>query len=169
MIEREIFLFFRHFFLFPFANIIIGGGSIKKNIGIILLALMLSLVFSKALFTTYQNEQVMASDGNLYLLQYGSYINKEVMNKNIEKLKNYLIYQEENKYYVYVGAYTIYENALNMQKKFEEEGIYTYIKNDYYGDSNKLQKIKVLEQNLIEKNTKEKIEINTKILDILQN
>ena len=121
------------------------------------------------MFTTYKNEKVMTMDGNLYLLQYGSYISRDVMEENIKKLDNYLIYEEDNKYYVFVGAYTNLENAYNMQKEMEERGIFTYLKNDYYGNSDKLSKVEELERKLIEtENYEEKEKLNKEILEILK-
>lgn len=134
-----------------------------------ILAISLCLVFSRAMFTTYKNEKVMTMDGNLYLLQYGSYISRDVMEENIKKLDNYLIYEEDNKYYVFVGAYTNLENAYNMQKEMEERGIFTYLKNDYYGNSDKLSKVEELERKLIEtENYEEKEKLNKEILEILK-
>ena len=134
-----------------------------------ILAISLCLVFSRAMFTTYKNEKVMTMDGNLYLLQYGSYISRDVMEENIKKLDNYLIYEEDNKYYVFVGAYTNLENAYIMQKELEERGIFTYLKNDYYGNSDKLSKIEELEHKLIEtEKYEEKEKLNKEILEILK-
>lgn len=134
-----------------------------------ILAISLCLVFSRAMFTTYKDEKVMTMDGNLYLLQYGSYISRDVMEENIKKLDNYLIYEEDNKYYVFVGAYTNLENAYNMQKEMEERGIFTYLKNDYYGNSDKLSKVEELERKLIEtENYEEKEKLNKEILEILK-
>ena len=134
-----------------------------------ILAISLCLVFSRAMFTTYKNEKVMTMDGNLYLLQYGSYISRDVMEENIKKLDNYLIYEEDNKYYVFVGAYTNLENAYIMQKEMEERGIFTYLKNDYYGNSDKLSKIEELEHKLIEtEKYEEKEKLNKEILEILK-
>ena len=142
---------------------------IKKNVEIILLAVGLCVVFSKAMFTTYRNETVMTSDGNLYLLQYGSYINKDVMEENVKRIEDYLVYEEDSKYYVYVGAYTDLMLSQEMQKVFENEGIYTYLKNDYYGNSDILNKISILEKNLYEKESMgDKLKINKEILEILK-
>ncbi len=117
------------------------------------------------MFSSYKDETVMTMDGNIYLLQYGSYINKDVMNNNIEKLTNYITYEEDNKYYVYAGAFTNIENANNLKKIFENENIYTYIKNDYISNSEIINKIKEIEGDINDTNIKE---INEKILDILK-
>lgn len=121
------------------------------------------------MFTSYKEEKVMTSDGNIYLLQYASFINKEVMNENIKKLDNYLIYEHDHKYYVHLGVYTSLETASKMQKIFEKENIYTYIKNDYLGDSELINDIKKLDKDLLEeKNNSKSKEINQKILTLVK-
>ena len=95
-----------------------------------MMAIFLAFIFSKVVFTTYEVEQVMTSSGNIYLLQYGSYINKDVMKENIKELEDYIVYEHDNKYYVHLGAFTNIDTARKMQKYFEDINIYTYIKND---------------------------------------
>ena len=146
------------------------GDNIRKNIGVVILAVSLALVFTKALFTTYETEQVMISSGNIYLLQYGSYINKEVMNENVKKLDDYLMYFHDDKYYVYVGAYINIDTARKMQKYFENENIYTYIKNDYISNSEVINKIEEIDNEILnEENYNRLLENNKKILNILKN
>ena len=146
-----------------------GGDFIKKNIGIILLAISLCFVFSKAMFSTYHNEQVFSSDGNIYLLQYGSYINEKVMKENIQKLDNYITYEDDGKYYVFLGCFTNLSNAKKMSKIFENKNIYTYIKNDYLGNSDVIEKIKELEKDIMEINDiKEISDVNDAILNLLK-
>ena len=111
----------------------------------------------------------MTSDGNIYLLQYGSFINSEVMNENIKKLTDYIIYEHDNKYYVHVGAFTRVNTARKMQKILEKENIYTYIKNDYLGDSKVINEINKLDDRIYEEENYNKIkEINKEILNLLK-
>ncbi len=140
--------------------------NLKRNIEIIIVAILLCIVFTKALFSTYQQEQVMTMDGNIYLLQYGSYINEEVMKENIKKLDNYIVVEEDEKYYVYVGAFINLDNAYKMQEKLKNNNIYTYIKNDYL-DLNIIDKIKKIENKNIESD-KDLLRVNTEILNILK-
>lgn len=163
-------LFFRHFFLFQFVNLIIRGDNIKKNIGVIMMAILLAIIFSKVMFTTYEGEQVMISQGNIYLLQYGSFINKDVMEENIKKITDYYLLNEDNKYYIYLGAYTNIETAKKMQKYFEQKNIYTYIKNDYLTDTRIIQEIKEIDNHILnEKDIDKNIIDNKKIIEILKN
>ena len=132
-----------------------------------MVAVLLCVVFTKVIFTSYNEEQVSIMDGNIYLLQYGSYINSLVMEENVSKLDNYLTYVNDNKYYVFVGASTFYENALLLREKLEDEGIYTYIKNDFISDKNLLNKISILDKEIIKDNGLI-MEKNKEILEILK-
>lgn len=121
------------------------------------------------MFTEYHNEKVMTMDGNIYLLQYGSYISKNVMEENVKKLDYYITYEEDGKYYVFIGAYINLENARKVSKIYEDRGIYTYIKNDYIGNSDIINKISKLEVKLENEDNIDKIyEVNKKILEILK-
>ena len=110
----------------------------------------------------------MTMDGNIYFLQYGSYISYDVMEENIKKLKDYLIVEEDDKFYVYIGAFINIEHAKEMQKKFEEDGIYTYLKNDFIGDANLIKSIKD-EEKEIDENNKDLLLVNKMIMNILRN
>lgn len=112
----------------------------------------------------------MISSGNLYLLQYGIFIDKNVMDENIKKLDDYIIYERDNKYYVHLGAYTNIDTAKKMQKYFENINIYTYIKNDYISDMKIIDKITEYDQKILnEKDYSKNILYNKKILKILKN
>lgn len=122
------------------------------------------------MFTSYKEEKVMTSDGNIYLLQYGSFINKEVMNNNTQNLEDYIIYEHDNKYYVHVGIFTKLETANKMQKILEEENIYTYIKNDYLSNSDLINKINIFDNLLYEEENINKMkEINKEIIQLVKN
>ncbi len=137
--------------------------------GIIILAIFVCLVFTKALFSTYQNEQSITSEGNVYYLQYGSYVNELVMKDIVSKLDNYAMVVKDNKYYVYLGAYPSLENALNMQKYYEENNIYIYLKNDYLENEDTLLKIKALDNEASNvTNKKDLYAINQKIINVLK-
>lgn len=130
----------------------------------------MAIVFTKALFTSYESEKVMESFGNIYLLQYGSYINRTVMEENIKRLDDYIIYEEDNKYYVHVGVFTNLETAMKMQKILKDMNIHTYIKNDYISDHAIISDIAKLDQELLnETNDTKIIEINKKMLKIFKN
>ena len=134
-----------------------------------MMAITISLIFSKLIFSSYKTEQVMASAGNIYYLQYGVFTSHEVMDKNINKLENYLVYEIDNKYYVYLGIYANIDIAKKIKKIYEEEGIYTYIKNDYITDSELIDIIHDGDNSLLDtENTSELLEINNKTLNLIK-
>ena len=143
------------------------GDNIKKNIEIIIVAVVLCLVFTKAMFTSYKEEVTSIMDGNIYLLQYGSYINSLVMEENIKELDNYITYVDDDKYYVFVGASTSYENAYLLSKILEGDGIYTYIKNDYISDSKLIEKINIIDKEIV-KDNHVILDANKEILNLLK-
>ena len=146
--------------------ITIWRWTIKKNINVIILAVSLCLVFTKALFSTYSNEQEMILDGNIYFLQYAIFTKEDVLDDVTSKLDNYFINMEDGKYYVYLGAYTSISNALKYQKILEDEKIYTYLKNDYLNNGLE-DEIKKLDKEMKKTDNVQKIkEINNKIIEL---
>jgi len=144
--------------------------KISKNYTIVLLAILIGVTFSSMLLSSYEEETVMKSEGNVYLLQYGIYTNKEVLNENIKKLTNYVIYEENDKYYVYLGIFINYENAHKVSKILENDNIYTYIKNEYISDNSIINKIKILDNKLISSEKEGEIkDLTQKMLEIYQN
>lgn len=142
---------------------------IKKNIGVILLATISCIVFTEAMFSSFSNSHSLSRNGNIYLLQYGSYINKSIMEENVQRLNNYISYENDGKYYVFLGVYTNLELAKRVSEIFENKNIYTYIKNDYLGDREAINRIMELEKEIIEENDLGKIDIvNNKILDTIK-
>ena len=134
-----------------------------------MMAIVIALVFTKAIFQSYKTETVMASTGNIYYLQYAVFNNKEVMNENITKLDDYIIYEVDNKYYVYLGIYSSLDTALKVKKILDNMGVYTYIKNDYITDTSL---IKIINDHdtlvLEEKDINKVLEINKKNLDLIK-
>lgn len=141
--------------------------KINKTYGIILFALLIGAVFSNLLISSYQEETVMKSEGNVYLLQYGIYTTKEVLNENIKKLTDYIVYEKDNKYYVYLGIFVNYENAYKVSELLENSNIYTYIKNDYLGDSNLIKKLNILDEKMTNLKKEHEIKsLNREMLDL---
>lgn len=141
---------------------------IRRNIGVILLAVSLCLVFTKALFSTYTTQEEMILEGNVYYLQYAIFTKEDVMLDAVKKLDNYFIIHLDNKYYVNVGAYLTLSNAKKYQKILEENKIYTYIKNDYI-NSDRKEKIKKWDSDFKkEKDTLKLREINNQIINIFK-
>ena len=141
--------------------------KINKTYGIILFAVLIGAVFSNLLISSYQEETVMKSEGNVYLLQYGIYTTKEVLNENIKKLTDYIVYEKDDKYYVYLGIFVNYENAYKVSELLENSNIYTYIKNDYLGDSNLIKKLNILDEKMTNLKKEHEIKsLNREMLDL---
>ena len=134
------------------------------------MAIAIAFIFSKVMFNSYESAKVMESMGNIYLLQYGSYINKDAMEECIKDLDDFFIYEHDNKYYVHLGAYINLETARKMQKLFVERNIHTYIKNDFVSNDDFISKLKELDEEILnEKDNKKIMKINEKILKLLNN
>ena len=134
------------------------------------MAILISIIFSKLIFSSYQAEQVMESYGNIYYLQYATFTNKEVMNDNIKKLDSYIIYDVDNKYYVHLGIYANLDTALKVKKILENDDVYTYIKSDYISDTLLIKEIRKNDNLVMEESDINKIlEINKKNLEYVKN
>ena len=109
----------------------------------------------------------MKSEGNVYILQYGIYTTKEVLNENIKKLSDYIVYENDNKYYVYLGVFVNYENAYKVSEMLEDGKIYTYIKNDYISDTELIKKINILDKKMNDLKKESEIKsLNREMLDL---
>lgn len=133
-------------------------------------AILIGVIFSNLLISSYQEEMVMKSEGNIYLLQYGVYTTKEVLSENIKNLRDYIVYEENNKYYVYLGIFVNYENAYKVSEILKNNDIYTYIKSDYLNDTDIVKKINILGEKMISLNKESEIKsLNREMLDLYQN
>ncbi len=111
----------------------------------------------------------MTSDGNIYYLQYGVYVNQDVLNESIKKLDDYIVYEHDNKYYVYLGAYPDLMVALKMKKIFENQNIYTYIKNDYMNNSKLINEITIINKKILSSDKIDEIlNYNKQIINLLK-
>jgi len=113
----------------------------------ILMAVLVGIIFGNLIFDSYETEQVMTSNSNVYMLQYGAYTSKSVMNENIKDLDKdiYITVFQNSVYYVYLGITTNYDNALRIKKIYDEKGIFLYIKDNYVGNSQFVNRIKELD------------------------
>lgn len=121
----------------------------KKHLPIYL-AIIIGIIFGNLIFKNYKVEEVMTSDGNIYMLQYGAYTTEFSLNEGIKKLKDIDYYTVflNNVYYVYLGITTNYDIALQIQKYYDQNNIYLYIKENYLGSNELIKEIKEID-NLI--------------------
>ena len=113
----------------------------------IIMAIVIGIIFGNIIFNSYEEEAVMSNDGSIYILQYGAYTNESVLKENIKTLANdsYIVDKVLDTYYVYFGVTTNYYNALNIVKLYEDKGIFLYIKENYLGKTNLINKLKTLD------------------------
>ena len=91
------------------------------------------------------------------------------MQDNLNKLNDYITYEDDNKYYVFVGAFINLENALKLQNILNNQNIYTYIKNDYISDNKIIKEIEKYDEEAIKTDDEDKIiKLNKNILSILK-
>ena len=101
-------------------------------------------------------------------MQYAIFTNEDVISEATGKLDNYFLIENDGKYYVYLGAYSTLANAEKMKKIYEDDKIYTYIKNDYISNGKEME-IKELSREIDNENNSLKLkEINNKIINIFK-
>lgn len=135
----------------------------KKNIIIVIIfGSLIGFLFSKMLFKNYEGKEYYQENGNIYYIQYGVYTSNEAALNNVSDLTNYKIIENDDKYYVYLGITSDYENALKIKKMYEEKDIYSYIRADYVKNSETLDKLKEYDSKLTQLND------NSKIQEVIQ-
>ncbi len=128
----------------------------KQIILVIVMGSIFGYFFGSIIFKNYKGSEYIGDNGNIYYLQYGVYTTKEGAVENTKKLTvNYNIQEMDNKYYVYLGVTTSYNIALNLQKKYKEKNIYTYIRSDYVENSETLDKLKEYDSKIKDKSDDE--------------
>lgn len=102
----------------------------KKTVIIpIIVAVLLGYISARLVYNGHKlKTNTESSTYNSYLLQVGVYNDKKALSKALEDLTDYIVKEEDNKYYVYVGITTSKENANKIKKAYEEENMDIYIK-----------------------------------------
>lgn len=128
----------------------------KKNIIIVItLGILVGYLFGNLIYKNYDGVKYLEEDGNIYYVQYGVYTSEEAAKKNVLNLDSYVIKELDDKYYVYLGVTTSYENALRIQNIYQDRDIYTYIRSDYVENSETLNKLKEYDLKLSNSNIQE--------------
>jgi len=128
----------------------------KKNIIIVItLGILVGYLFGNLIYKNYDGLDYLREDGNIFYVQYGVYTSEEAALKNTLNLDSYVIKELDDKYYVYLGVTTSYENALRIQTLYKEKDIYTYIRSDYVENSETLNKLKEYDLKLTDSNIEE--------------
>ena len=97
----------------------------KKTVIIpIIIAVFLGFISAKLVYNGHKlKTNTELETYNSYLLQFGVYNDKKSLDKALESLNDYIVKEEDNKYYVYVGITTSKENANKIKKAYEEENM----------------------------------------------
>ena len=116
----------------------------KKIIFPVLISIILGIASGKILYDYYENKKETNNNTyNSYLLQVGVYTDKHSLKQATKNLNDYIVKEENGKYYVYVGMTTSMENANKIKKAYENKNIDLYIKED---NINNVEFISSLEQ-----------------------
>lgn len=123
----------------------------RKNIIIVItLGILIGYLFGHLMYVNYEGIEYKEDDGNIYYVQYGVYTNYEAALSNSSKLDNYKIIELDDKYYVYLGITTSFDNALKIKNLYLEKDIHTYIRSDYVNNSETLKRLKEYDLKLCE-------------------
>lgn len=102
----------------------------KKKIVIpIIISVFLGCISAKLVYNGHKLKAESTSvNYNSYLLQVGVYNDKETLDKALANLNDYIVKEEDNKYYVYIGITTSKENANKIKNAYKDQDINIYIK-----------------------------------------
>ena len=102
----------------------------KKNVVLpIIISILLGCLCAKLVYNGHKYKTDATSISyNSYLLQVGVYNDKEALDKALENLNDYIVKEENNKYYVYIGVTTSKENANKIKDAYKDKEINIYIK-----------------------------------------
>ncbi len=121
----------------------------KQVIIIILFGSFVGYLFGSLIFKNYRGVEYLESDGNIYYLQYGVYTTNDAAILSTNNLDTtYVIWENDEKYYVYLGVTTNYDIALRLQEMYKNKNIYTFIRSEYVENSETLDKLKEYDKKL---------------------
>ncbi len=100
----------------------------KKNFVIpLIISIALGFISAQIVYSTYR-KNLENTDYNVYLIQAGSYNNKNDLEKDFSLNDEYLILEEDGVYNVYVGMTTDLINANKIKNLYSNKNYDTYIK-----------------------------------------
>lgn len=102
----------------------------------LLFAVALGFYGAKIAYEFYQvKKEVTTRTFNAYALQYGVYSNANTLEKNLANLDDYVVTQEDGKYYIYLGFTTNYKNLAKIRELYENKNMEVYTKEIYIDNS----------------------------------
>lgn len=100
----------------------------KKNFVIpLVISIVLGFISAQIVYSTYR-KNLENTDYNVYLIQAGSYNNKDDLEKDFSLDDEYIILEEDDVYNVYVGMTTDLINANKIKNLYSNKNYDTYIK-----------------------------------------
>lgn len=100
----------------------------KKNFVIpLVISIVLGFISAQIVYSTYR-KNLENTDYNVYLIQAGSYNNKDDLEKGFSLDDEYIILEEDGVYNVYVGMTTDLINANKIKNLYSNKNYDTYIK-----------------------------------------
>ena len=100
----------------------------KKNFVIpLVISIVLGFISAQIVYSTYR-KNLENTDYNVYLIQAGSYNNKDDLEKDFSLDDEYIILEEDGVYNVYVGMTTDLINANKIKNLYSNKNYDTYIK-----------------------------------------
>ena len=100
----------------------------KKNFVIpLIISIALGFISAQIVYSTYR-KNLENTDYNVYLIQAGSYNNKDDLEKDFSLDDEYIILEEDGVYNVYVGMTTDLINANKIKNLYSNKNYDTYIK-----------------------------------------
>lgn len=109
--------------------IILSGDDMNKKFLVwIVIAVLSGLTLGNIFYKQYEKEQNLDNVYNTYLLQLGVYNSKKEMQEHLNDLEDYMVIEQNDKFYVYLGISTKKTNAQKVQDAFLEKNIKVSIK-----------------------------------------
>ena len=99
----------------------------KKFVIPLIISIALGFISAQIVYSTYR-KNLENTDYNVYLIQAGSYNNKNDLEKDFSLNDEYLILEEDGVYNVYVGMTTDLINANKIKNLYSNKNYDTYIK-----------------------------------------
>lgn len=105
-----------------------GDNMNKKFLCWIGIAILSGLILGNIFYKQYEKEQNLDNDYNSYLLQLGVFQSKEDIEKNVSNIESYMVVENNNLFYVYLGISTKKDNAEKVKDAFLDKDIEVSIK-----------------------------------------
>lgn len=101
----------------------------KNTLIMMVVAIILGGISGMFLFSKYKDTSYVFNENKkLYFLEEGVYSTKESLESNTKDINPKLVIQDDNKYHVYVGITSNFDNASKIKKMYKDKGYSIYEK-----------------------------------------